>query len=153
MVAVETVLKHASVAPVDHATSTVSPSYAGKMPWRKLRLQLGVPGLVGQMGEIGAAGAERLRGLDRLGDAQVRRMGPPPERVEHQHVEAPQAAHARLGDRLHVGDVGQAAEPIAEDPQVTVLEGERQDLDARHVDRAARLRRHAVSRLGFEVPS
>ena len=151
---VERVLQHPPVGQPDHGTSTVSPSYAGKMPGGSCAGELRVPGLVRQMGEIGAARAERLRGLDRLRDAQVRRMRAPPQRVEHQRRRGRAAGAARpRGHGLHVGDVGQRAEAIAEHPEVAVAERERQHLDAGHLDRRGRARSRAAPGSGFEVPS
>ncbi len=122
------------------------------MSWRKPRREIRVPGLVGEMGEKGAARSDGLCGLDRLRDAQVRGVRPPPERVDHQDVEAAQALSLGLGYGLHIGDVRQAAEPIAEDPKMTVLKGERQDVRACHANQAAGLPA-CISRLGFDVPS
>jgi hypothetical protein len=98
-------------------------------------------GLVGQMRQVSAPGSQRLGGIYRLGDAQVRWVRPPPQRVQHQHVEPAQRLARLLGDLLHIGDVGQASEPVAEHTQMAVLKGEREDFDSSHHDWLARLGR------------
>src|SRR5688572_15775294 len=58
------------------------------------------------------------------------RVRPPPECIEHQHIESTKLDVSRLRNRLDIGDVGQAAEAVAEHPQMTVLKGERKDIDS-----------------------
>src|SRR5580765_3401568 len=89
-----------------------------------------MPGLVRQVRQVGASRAQRLSGLHRLRDTQMSRVRPPPECIEHQYIESTKLVVGRLRNRLDVGDVGQAPEAVAEHPQMTVLKGERKDIDA-----------------------
>ena len=61
---------------------TVRPSNAGRDAARQLRLEIGVEVVVREMREIRALGADLLRDLDRLRDAEVRRMLGAKERVD-----------------------------------------------------------------------
>jgi hypothetical protein len=66
-------------------------------------------------------------------------MGTPPQSVEHQNVEIAELAALVLGDGFDIGDVGEIIEAIAEDAEMTVLEGEWKYLDACHLHYLIRL--------------
>ena len=77
--------------------------------------------------------------VDRFGNAEVRGMLGPKQRVDHEHLRATQQLH-RLGrERLRVGDVGQRSDSIAEDVDVSVRNADRRDLDVADRERLSRL--------------
>ena len=65
--------------------STVRPSYAGSIPGRQARQEVAVRRFMRQVGQVGPLRADLPGDLDRLRDALVGGVFPPPERAQHQH--------------------------------------------------------------------
>jgi hypothetical protein len=77
----------------------------------------------------------------RLVDRQVRRVGPPPQCIEHQHLHTAKQLPLASAHALDVGDIGHVADPVSEDRLAAVLEAERQHRHAGHITRLAAFER------------
>ena len=104
-----------------------------------------------EMGEISTLGPNRTGGIDSLTDTHVGRMRPPPERVQDQDLELSEVRPFSLRHGFHIGDIRQGAEPVPEDPKVTVPERQRQNPDSGDRDFPSRLEGLQVE-LGFGGP-
>src|SRR5215210_8131244 len=82
------------------------------------------------MSQVGAPRTQGLSGVDGFRDAHVGWMRPPPQGIQDQDVESAEMLALGSVDPLHIGDIGQVADAVAEDPQVTVPEGQRENIYA-----------------------
>ncbi len=70
-------------------------------------------------------------------------MGPPPQRIQHQHIQAPEPFTFCWRYLLDVGDVGQVTESVPEHAQVPVLKRQRKRIDSGDADDLSGRRRDA----------
>src|SRR5438094_6980378 len=80
------------------------------------------------MREPGLPGANLLRGTDRLGDADVRRMRSAKQSIEYENLDSPKRGQGIFRQLLRVGDVPQLADAVAVNGDRTVRHGYRHDL-------------------------
>jgi hypothetical protein len=59
---------------------------------------------------------------------------PPPERIQDQNIESLQMLTRAFRYLLDIGDIGQVSEPVAEHPEMAVIECEREHIDTRDRD-------------------
>src|SRR5713226_1839688 len=81
---------------------------------RKGALGPGVRQFVADMGEVGPARIELLGNSHGSLDGGMRRMRLMAQRIEKQHVQAPQLIERLLGDLAVVGEIGGGSEAVAE---------------------------------------
>ena len=64
---------------------------------------------------------------DRLVEGEMRRMRAPAQRVEHEHLDAPQERQRRVRDAVAVGEVRKRPEPEPQDGPRAMLQRHRHD--------------------------
>src|SRR3954467_14024642 len=96
---------------------------------RKLGLEIRVGGAMSEMREKRPFGAHGPRGLDRLGNAEMRGMFGLEERVDHEHRDTPQRGNRAGSQTFRVGDVPERPDAVRHHVGRAVWDRKWQDLD------------------------
>ena len=102
---------------------------SGRDACRQLRLELGMAGVMGEMGQPGLSRTHFARGRDGLRHAEVRRMGRAEERIEHEHTYTPECFDRLSRQCLRIGDVAELADPVCVDANRPVGQCDGKNID------------------------
>src|SRR5262245_35384975 len=86
--------------------------------------------VVADVRKVRALGSETIDDRERFADAEVRRMGPLPQRIENDGAHAVEERPRRVRNTVAIGQVREAAHAEPQNRQIPVKKGDRNDLRA-----------------------